>query len=100
MTQGQETAMGYAPPLAIAGIYEVCIGVPDPIFAIQYWEQFGYRIGQVGELPQAFGLSIVWGKLWFAIDSPVSPKCRSWFDSVDGLAKPHKSRFGFIFHEN
>jgi|GEM_PF-5267694 len=38
MTQGQETAMGYAPPLAIAGIYEVCIGVPDPIFAIQYWE--------------------------------------------------------------
>ncbi|BAT52610.1 hypothetical protein NOS3756_15500 [Nostoc sp. NIES-3756] len=45
MNQGQETA--------IAGIYEVCIGVPDPIFAIQYWEQFGYRIGQVGELPQA-----------------------------------------------
>jgi catechol 2,3-dioxygenase-like lactoylglutathione lyase family enzyme len=42
MTQGQETA--------IAGIYEVCIGVPDPIFAIQYWQQFGYRIGQVGEL--------------------------------------------------
>ncbi|MBE9198866.1 MULTISPECIES: VOC family protein [unclassified Nodularia (in: cyanobacteria)] len=43
MTDGKETA--------IAGIYEVCIGVPDPIFAIQYWEQFGYRIGQVGELP-------------------------------------------------
>jgi catechol 2,3-dioxygenase-like lactoylglutathione lyase family enzyme len=53
MNQGQETAMGYAPPLAIAGIYEVCIGVPDPIFAIQYWEQFGYRIGQVGELSPA-----------------------------------------------
>ncbi|MBD2502235.1 VOC family protein [Anabaena azotica] len=51
MNQGQETAMGYAPPLAIAGIYEVCIGVPDPIFAIQYWEQFGYRVGQVGQLP-------------------------------------------------
>ncbi|MBI1242729.1 VOC family protein [Umezakia ovalisporum] len=43
MTQGQQTT--------IAGIYEVCIGIPDPIFAIQYWEQFGYRIGQVGELP-------------------------------------------------
>ncbi|GAX34252.1 VOC family protein [Nodularia sp. NIES-3585] len=42
MTDEKETA--------IAGIYEVCIGVPDPIFAIQYWEQFGYRIGQVGEL--------------------------------------------------
>lgn len=42
MTQGQTTA--------IEGIYEVCIGVPDAIFAIQYWEQFGYRIGQMGEL--------------------------------------------------
>ncbi|MGB5635680.1 MAG: VOC family protein [Waterburya sp.] len=35
----------------IEGIYEVCIGVSDPIPMIQYWEQFGYRIGQVGELP-------------------------------------------------
>lgn len=43
MAQGQQTA--------IEGIYEVCIGVPEPISAIQYWEQFGYRIGQVGELP-------------------------------------------------
>ncbi len=36
---------------AIEGIYEVCIGIPEPISAIQYWEQFGYRIGQIGELP-------------------------------------------------
>ncbi|MBW4562466.1 MAG: VOC family protein [Mojavia pulchra JT2-VF2] len=42
MDQGQKTA--------IEGIYEVCIGVPEPISAIQYWEQFGYRIGQLGEL--------------------------------------------------
>lgn len=35
----------------IEGIYEVCIGTQDPIPLIQYWEQFGYRIGQVGELP-------------------------------------------------
>ncbi|RCJ19589.1 bleomycin resistance protein [Nostoc minutum NIES-26] len=42
MAHGQETA--------IEGIYEVCIGIPDPIVAIQYWEQYGYRIGQVGEL--------------------------------------------------
>ncbi|AFY35542.1 VOC family protein [Calothrix sp. PCC 7507] len=42
MTQSQQTT--------IKGIYEVCIGVPEPISAIQYWEQFGYRIGQVGEL--------------------------------------------------
>ncbi|QIR40161.1 VOC family protein [Tolypothrix sp. PCC 7910] len=34
----------------IQGIYEVCIGVPEAISAIQYWEQFGYRIGQIGEL--------------------------------------------------
>ncbi|MDF5722127.1 MAG: VOC family protein [Rhizonema sp. PD37] len=38
---------------AIEGIYEVCIGVPEPIAAIQYWEQFGYRIGEVGELSAA-----------------------------------------------
>lgn len=35
----------------IEGLYEVCIGVPEAISAIQYWEQFGYRIGQQGELP-------------------------------------------------
>lgn len=42
MTQGQATA--------IEGIYEVCIGVTNPISAIQYWEQFGYRIGCEGTL--------------------------------------------------
>lgn len=42
MNQGTTTA--------IEGIYEVCIGVTDPILAIQYWQQFGYRIGQTGEL--------------------------------------------------
>ncbi|MBP5972715.1 VOC family protein [Brasilonema sp. CT11] len=45
MNQGQQTA--------IEGIYEVCIGVKEPISAIQYWELFGYRVGQVGELSQA-----------------------------------------------
>jgi catechol 2,3-dioxygenase-like lactoylglutathione lyase family enzyme len=34
----------------IGGIYEVCIGVTDPISAIQYWQQFGYHIGEIGEL--------------------------------------------------
>ncbi|HEY9653052.1 MAG TPA: VOC family protein [Coleofasciculaceae cyanobacterium] len=37
-------------PASIEGIYEVCIGVQEPISQIQYWEQFGYRIGQMGEL--------------------------------------------------
>ncbi len=36
---------------SIEGIYELCIGIREPIPMIQYWEQFGYRIGQVGELP-------------------------------------------------
>ncbi|TAF05808.1 MAG: VOC family protein [Nostocales cyanobacterium] len=46
MTQGTNTP--------IQGIYEVGIGVTEPIIAIQYWHQFGYRIGQVGELsPEA-----------------------------------------------
>ncbi len=34
----------------IEGIYEVCIGTKDPTPMVQYWKQFGYRIGQVGEL--------------------------------------------------
>ncbi len=42
MTQQRSTSIG--------GIYEVCIGVPEPISAIQYWEQFGYRIDRMGEL--------------------------------------------------
>lgn len=33
-----------------AGIYEVCIGVTDAIAALQYWQQFGYRIERTGEL--------------------------------------------------
>jgi uncharacterized glyoxalase superfamily protein PhnB len=42
--------MNQVQPLSIAGIYEVCIGVADAIPQLQYWEQFGYRIGQIGEL--------------------------------------------------
>ncbi|MEM7594097.1 MAG: VOC family protein [Cyanobacteria bacterium P01_A01_bin.83] len=37
-------------PNQIEGIYEVCIGVSDPNPMIQYWSQFGYRVGQSGEL--------------------------------------------------
>lgn len=36
--------------MTIQGIYEVCIGCREPLSLIQYWEQFGYRIGQIGEL--------------------------------------------------
>ncbi|MFM6156848.1 MAG: VOC family protein, partial [Sphaerospermopsis kisseleviana] len=37
----------------ISGIYEVCIGVTDAIAAIQYWQQFGYHIGEIGKLTAA-----------------------------------------------
>ncbi len=45
-----------------AGIYEVCIGVTDAIAALHYWQQFGYRIEQTGELTaeaaaQLYGVS-------------------------------------------
>jgi len=42
--------MNKVQPLSIAGIYEVCMGIADAIPPLQYWEQFGYRIGQIGEL--------------------------------------------------
>jgi catechol 2,3-dioxygenase-like lactoylglutathione lyase family enzyme len=45
MTQNQQDI--------IEGLYEVCIGVTEPFAAIQYWEQFGYHIGQIGELSAA-----------------------------------------------
>ncbi|NEO97570.1 MAG: VOC family protein [Symploca sp. SIO2E9] len=45
--------MTQQPSISIGGIYEVGIGTQDPIPLIQYWEQFGYRIGQVGELSAA-----------------------------------------------
>lgn len=38
---------------AIGGVYEVCIGVPDPLAAVRYWEQWGYRVGEVGALDAA-----------------------------------------------
>ncbi len=34
----------------IGGVYEVCIGVTDPLPQIRYWETLGYRIGSIGEL--------------------------------------------------
>ena len=37
----------------IEGIYEVCLGIIEPLSMIQYWEQFGYRVGQIGELNAA-----------------------------------------------
>jgi catechol 2,3-dioxygenase-like lactoylglutathione lyase family enzyme len=35
---------------SLAGIYEVGIGVPDLNAAIAYWQQFGYHVGETGNL--------------------------------------------------
>ncbi|MGM3308380.1 VOC family protein [Anabaena sp. WFMT] len=45
---------------AIQGIYEVCIGVPEQIPALQYWQQFGYHIGQIGELTAEAAHQLYW----------------------------------------
>ncbi len=37
-------------PAAVGGLYEVCVGVPDLIDSIAYFEAFGCRVGPVGEL--------------------------------------------------
>lgn len=34
----------------IEGIYEVCIGVSEPKAMVQYWSQFGYKLGLEGKL--------------------------------------------------
>lgn len=34
----------------VGGALDACIGVPDLVAAIGYWELFGYRVGDVGEL--------------------------------------------------
>jgi catechol 2,3-dioxygenase-like lactoylglutathione lyase family enzyme len=37
----------------IGGVLDVMIGVPDLVEAIAYWELFGYRVGDVGQLDAA-----------------------------------------------
>jgi hypothetical protein len=34
----------------ISGLYEICVGVTGPSAQIKYWQQFGYRVGPIGEL--------------------------------------------------
>ncbi len=46
------TAQTAADP-PISGLYEICVGVTDPLPQISYWEQLGYRIGPIGELSAA-----------------------------------------------
>jgi hypothetical protein len=39
-----------SPEPPISGLYEICVGVADPLPQIRYWETLGYRIGPIGEL--------------------------------------------------
>ena len=51
MIQSQKSQLaGQVQGIPISGLYEVCIGVTDPLAGIRYWETFGYRIGPIGEL--------------------------------------------------
>ena len=38
---------------SISGLYEICLGTTDLLPQIAYWEQLGYRVGQIGELDAA-----------------------------------------------
>lgn len=42
--------MAQATSPSIQGIYEVCIGVKDAQPLIQYWQQFGYTVGETGQI--------------------------------------------------
>ena len=50
---------------SISGVYEVCIGTTEAEPLIKYWQQFGYRVGETGELSadQASKLYAVESKL-------------------------------------
>jgi hypothetical protein len=40
-------------PRCVGGLYEACVGVPDLIESIAYYESYGCRVGQVGKLDAA-----------------------------------------------
>ena len=50
---------------AISGVYEAVIGTTDPVPLIRYYEQWGYRVGQIGELSAADA------KALYGVDSKV-----------------------------
>jgi catechol 2,3-dioxygenase-like lactoylglutathione lyase family enzyme len=68
------------PTLSIQGIYEVCVGVsaslPQLLAQIQYWQQFGYRIGEVGELSAEVAIAL------YNVNSPLQ-SIRLYHQSAD-----------------
>lgn len=50
---------------AISGVFEAVIGTTDPVPLIQYYEQWGYKVGLIGDL------SAVEAKALYGVDSKV-----------------------------
>ncbi len=42
--------MSAKPSGCLGGLHEVCVGVPDLVEAIAFYEAFGCRVGAIGEL--------------------------------------------------
>jgi catechol 2,3-dioxygenase-like lactoylglutathione lyase family enzyme len=57
--------MIHPPSPTIQGIYEVCIGVREAPPMIEYWQQFGYRVGAMGELSARDAQQL------YGVDSPL-----------------------------
>ena len=54
-------------PTCIGGLYEICVGVPDLVEAIAYYERFGCRAGRFGELDASGGACAVRRRLGAAL---------------------------------
>lgn len=63
-------------PHVVGGALDACIGVPELIAAIGYWELFGYRVGDIGEL------DAVAAKRLYGVDS-AARMVRLWHQDAD-----------------
>ena len=60
----------------VGGALDACIGVPDLVAAIGYWELFGYRVGDIG------GLDAAAAKRLYGVDS-AARMVRMWHQDTD-----------------
>ena len=65
----------------IGGVYEMCIGTTDPMTDLQYWQQYGYSLGQIGEL------SAESAKALYDVDSALKCYRLNHQDSDHGLIR-------------
>ena len=69
------------PMQEISGVYEICIGTRDRKSTIKYWEQFGFSLGQEGEL------SAQQAQALYGVDSPLRAMRLQHQDSDHGLIR-------------